>query len=106
MWLLTPYIVKPNSVWPQYCVSWESSWPRLAPAGWPIDIVSNLFDPLIYWGSVVATSRFSELFCQQGYHMCELYFIIHVCNVCEHCFILANNAHRVMIQQKLRYQKR
>ena len=26
--LLTPYIVKPNSIGPQYCVSWESSWPR------------------------------------------------------------------------------
>ncbi len=45
----------------------ESSWPR---AGRPIDIVSNLFDPPIYVSkpSAVATSPFSELFCQQGYY--------------------------------------
>ena len=30
------------------CVSWESSWPQLARAGRPIDIVSNLFDPIIH----------------------------------------------------------
>ena len=36
----------------------------------PIDIVSNLFDPPIYLSkpSAVATSPFSELFCQQGYY--------------------------------------
>ena len=53
------------------CVSWESIWPQLARAGRPIDIVSrpNFFDPSIYLSkpSAVATSPFSELFCQQGY---------------------------------------
>ena len=40
------------------------------PAYSTIDIVSNLFDPPIYLSktSAVATSPFSELFCQQGYY--------------------------------------
>ena len=48
---------------------------QLAATGKPagllsIDIVSNLVDPPIYLSkpSAVATSPFSELFCQQGYY--------------------------------------
>ena len=43
---------------------------KFSRAGRPIDIVSNLFDPPIYLSkpSAVATSPFSELFCQQGYY--------------------------------------
>ena len=67
MCLLTPYIVKSNSI---VSVGSPAGRDWREPAGRPIDIVSNLFDPPIYLSkpSAVATSPFSELFCQQGYY--------------------------------------